>query len=462
MADSEHIDALLIRPWIEDFSAFDLWMRPLGLLRLATILRRLDISVDLLDCLDRQSPHLEGLPSPPSHRLDHFGCGHLYREDIQKPEVISFVPRRFKRYGIPLERIEQELQRRSRPDVIFISCMATYWYSGAQRMVSLVKSIWPDAHVIIGGIYALLCPSHAHEVIGADGIVSERGWSAAIELAAPHLGSPSTAAIQKACSEPIEPAYDLMTSRQTIPILTRAGCPYRCTYCASEHIYPDCISFPPEWVAAQIAETVSHSQPSDLTFFDDALLLHPDRHIKPLLEAIIRLEIPLRFHTPNALHVRYIDSELSDLMKRAGVMTIRLGLESGDPEFMASSGGKVKLDEYDRAMEHLKKAGYTAREVGTYILSGMPNQPLEDMRRSAEYAHRRGGQVKLALYSPTPKTEMFKNRESFIFDPSIDPILQNDSLTPWRSELYTADEFQNFKLEVDRLNDFARRGLQAC
>ena len=43
-------------PWIYDFAAYDLWMQPLGLLRLSTELRSLGFHVDFIGCLDRYDP----------------------------------------------------------------------------------------------------------------------------------------------------------------------------------------------------------------------------------------------------------------------------------------------------------------------------------------------------------------------------------------------------------------------
>ena len=462
MLSSDRVRALLIRPWIEDFSAFDLWMRPLGLLRLATILRRLGVDVNLLDCLDRRNPLLEGLPPPPHHRLDEFDCGHLYREEIEKPVILKWLPRRFKRYGVPLERVEGWLRGQIEPDVIFVACMATYWYSGAHRMIRLCKRLWPRVPVVLGGIYTLLCPDHARKYSQADVIVSEAGWEAVLRAAAPYLGSSHDRAIPEACTEPVEPAFDLLTSRRSLPLLTRSGCPFRCTYCASEHINPRTIAFPPEWVIDQLARALPGEGTADVAFFDDALLLDPEHHSKPIFEGFIRWRLPVRFHTPNALHVRCIDRELAVLMRRAGVQTIRLGLETDDTAFQVASGGKVTTEEFVTAVGHFRAAGFSAREIGTYILVGLPGQSLDSVRCTALFVHRLGSEVKLALYSPTPRTLLFENRDGFRFDPSEDPLLQNDSLTPWRSTLFTAREYQALKAEVDQLNDLARRGQVAA
>jgi len=47
---------LLVNPWICDFAAYDFWAKPIGILTLASILRRHGFSVYYIDCLDRFHP----------------------------------------------------------------------------------------------------------------------------------------------------------------------------------------------------------------------------------------------------------------------------------------------------------------------------------------------------------------------------------------------------------------------
>jgi hypothetical protein len=46
---SPHI--LLINPWITDFAVYNFWIRPLGLLCIASLLRANGFRVTLIDCL---------------------------------------------------------------------------------------------------------------------------------------------------------------------------------------------------------------------------------------------------------------------------------------------------------------------------------------------------------------------------------------------------------------------------
>src|SRR6185503_18699962 len=71
---------LLVNPPIYDFTAYDFWLRPYGLLRVAGRLRTCDLTA--FDYLV-------------SRHRDDFGRGQFDRQLISKPAPLSDVPRRF-------------------------------------------------------------------------------------------------------------------------------------------------------------------------------------------------------------------------------------------------------------------------------------------------------------------------------------------------------------------------------
>ncbi|MBM3334081.1 hypothetical protein FJY63_05415, partial [Candidatus Sumerlaeota bacterium] len=87
---------LFVNPWASDFSAFDLWARPLGLLYLAGVARQMGCEPILLDCTDRNHPSLDPRPYGPRS----FSCGKYPAVELPKPAALRWVPRKFKRYGI--------------------------------------------------------------------------------------------------------------------------------------------------------------------------------------------------------------------------------------------------------------------------------------------------------------------------------------------------------------------------
>ena len=44
---------LFVNPWIYDFAAYDMWMKPLGLLYLISYFDNAGYNTEFIDCLDR-------------------------------------------------------------------------------------------------------------------------------------------------------------------------------------------------------------------------------------------------------------------------------------------------------------------------------------------------------------------------------------------------------------------------
>ena len=89
----------------------------------------------------------------------------------------------------------------------------------------------------------------------------------------------------------------------------------------------------------------------DIAFYDDALLFKPDRILLPFLDAVLRDDIRVAFHTPNALNARFITPEIARLMVRSGFKTFYLGLESSEYEWQRRTGGKVYSEEFADAVQ---------------------------------------------------------------------------------------------------------------
>ena len=130
-SDAPHI--LLVNPWIHDFTAYDFWAKPLGLLTLAAILRKQGCRLSYIDCLDRFHPRAPQIDSP-----TRYGCGPFRKTRISKPAAFKDVPRRFSRYGIDPAWLREDLNRIDAPDIILVTSAMTYWYTGVQETIGLV------------------------------------------------------------------------------------------------------------------------------------------------------------------------------------------------------------------------------------------------------------------------------------------------------------------------------------
>lgn len=423
--DCDMARILCINPWIYDFAAYNLWIEPLGLLTVAGVLRQAGHEVALVDCLDRHHP---AAPAPISTR-DAYGCGHFAKVELPKPRAIAHVRRRWGRYGLPVEIFEAELAAQPRPDAVLVTSMMTYWYPGPFEVIWRVKARWPGVPVALGGVYASLCTEHARAYSGADAVLSGPGEAQALAWVNAVTGESRVLAV---APSDILPAHDLRRPQGYVAIQTARGCPFHCPYCAVHQLAPGGIARRSvEQVVREIAWCVESLGAQDIAFYDDALLVDAKRHIHPILDAIIERGLHVRFHTPNGLHARYIDQPLAEKMRRAGFVTIRLGLETIDPEEEKRDGGKVDEVAFSHAVEALKATGFTAREVAAYVLVGRPGQTLEKVRATVAFAHSLGIQVHAAEFSPVPGTAEWRNAVNAGYIPAdADPLLHNNSIYP--------------------------------
>lgn len=425
-------ELILINPWIYDFAAYDLWSKPLGLLYIAGYLRERGFKIHLIDCLDIHHPGMNNIPSgtPPVRRS--YGTGKFWREKTVKPSQIKDIPRIYSRYGITNKIFIEELKRIKNPSAILVTSLMTYWYPGVIEVIKSAKKIHPDVPVILGGIYSRLCERHAKEFSGADYVANKvtlENLSSLFSIMGKlGISLPDKFSYNNKLSFP---SFDMLKKVEYICILTSTGCPYRCRYCASNILYPKFSRRDPHDIVSEIEFWHLRHDILDFAFYDDALLVDSERHIGPILEEISRRKLNLRFHTPNALHVREISQDIAKLLYVSGFRTIRLGLETSDIDQHRDLDNKVSEGEFERAVQNLKRAGYDKKDIGAYILVGLPGQSVNSVLRTIEFVSKSGTAPYMAEYSPLPMTPLWEEAlASSDYDIANEPLFHNNSLLP--------------------------------
>lgn len=424
---------LLVNPWIHDFAAYDVWAKPYGLLSLAALLRAHDLPVDYIDCLDRFHPRAAGADPHARH-----GRGPFLKRAIAHPKGLERIERTYSRYGIDPRWFREDIKDLNRPDLILVTSLMTYWYPGVIETIDGIKAIYPDVPVVLGGIYARLCSEHARTHSGATEAVVDRGESL-FDLVHRHTGYyiGSRFNFNDMDAWPY-PAFDLQHRINYVPLLTTRGCPFDCAYCASGFLEPRLMRRSPASVVDEIVHWHHHHGVINFAFYDDALLVDAERHALPIFEAIVEKQMPVSFHTPNAVHIRSITADVARLMKRAGFHTLRLGLETAAFETRHELDAKLTEAEFVQAVGHLKNAGFESGQIGAYLLVGLPGQSLSAVEASIKVVMNAGITPILAYYTPIPHTRLWKDAVAVSrYDLSADPVFSNNAIFPCRREAFS-------------------------
>ena len=341
----------------------------MGLLQLAAILRAHDVDISYIDCLDRFHPRSK-MPA-----LQKRGGRGAYRKTrISRPVGLEDVPRHFSRYGIPLEWFREDLSNMSKPDAVMVTSLMTYWYPGIRETIATVRSVFPETPIVLGGIYARLCEAHAKKNCGADEIAVVPAEQNIFSIVQRYTAYSQSLKIdpENLDSYPY-PALDLQTRINYVPLLTSRGCPFSCAYCASNLLEPRRMLRSAESVVEEIDYWHKDYSVMDFILYDDAFLVDAEKHAIPILERIINANLPVRFHTPNAIHIRGISSLTARLMHRAGFHSLRLGLETVEFEHRQKIDKKVSEKEFTGAVLFLRATGFDQTRVGAYLLAGLPD-----------------------------------------------------------------------------------------
>jgi len=422
--DSPHI--LCINPWIHDFAAFDFWAKPLGLLSIAAILREKGLKVSFIDCLDRFHPE-----ESKKIKVLWDGRGPFRKTEIDLPKGLENIDKKFSRYGIKPQWLSADLEKIKKPDLIFVTSLMTYWASGVKETIEMVKQVYPDIPVVLGGIYASLCHDHAKKETLADLVIKGPGEHQLKKIIKDFTGFELDGSNLSDLDTLPFPALDLQTRIVYAPILTSRGCPFSCEYCASSYLEPEIRRRSPDSVFREIEHWHQNYGVKNFAFYDDALLVNAKRYAFPLFEKVIASKMNVWFHTPNALHIKEITKQAADLMFRAGFKTIRMGLETTDFSKGRNHDGKVAENEFYRAVKNLKTAGFEERQIGAYLLCGLPGQDINEVEISMHLVRQTGVQAVLAYYTPIPHTPMWESAVKHSkFDLMEQPVFTNNTLFP--------------------------------
>jgi radical SAM superfamily enzyme YgiQ (UPF0313 family) len=169
------------------------------------------------------------------------------------------------------------------------------------------------------------------------------------------------------------------TKRKVASMVTTRGCPYGCKFCCVTNISKSYRMRSIENVIEELEEL--NNKYKSVFILDDNFLIDKKRAIK-IMDLIIEKKYDFEFWVAG-VRADAADEELFKKMKKAGVKTIGIGIESGNQDVLDFYNKRITIDDIKKAVKLSRKAGFYTQ--GNFIV-GAPIETKEHLEKTYKMA----------------------------------------------------------------------------
>ena len=202
------------------------------------------------------------------------------------------------------------------------------------------------------------------------------------------------------------PARDLLEIRPHTYMFTSRGCPYRCTFCFSSRYWDSVRFFSAEYVVEEIKRLVRDHGVTMISFYDDLFVAKRSR-LEEMIRLLERDELLGKVKFTCSCRANLVDAELARLLSRLGMVSVGMGLESGDEETLQYlKSGAASVADNNKAINVLKDAGIFVN--GSFII-GSPHETREQIMNTYRFIQKsRLDLFDVYLLTPLPGTPVWE------------------------------------------------------
>lgn len=327
-------------------------------------------------------------------------------------------------FGASFERIDKVIMD-FKPNIIGITNLFSTQMKKALSVTKHIKSIYPNAKIVVGGPHATAKPEEFLESPSIDVVVVGEGELTLAAIADYYDGKKYISEvngiaymkdgklqinkpeyIQDLDSIPF-PAYHLVElekyfelakkgrgsrfydifyePKREITMVTSRGCPYECIFCSIHPTMGYKFRYQsPEYVVKHIEFLIKKYGVEFIHFEDDNLTLNQPRFEK-ILDLLLEKDLKFEWDTPNGVRADALGLRLLEKAKRTGVRELRIAIESGNEEFLNKVVKKrlqlAKVEETAKNCKELKIP------LSAFYIIGFPDETKQDIKHTLDYAY---------------------------------------------------------------------------
>ncbi|MDR4506729.1 MAG: B12-binding domain-containing radical SAM protein [Candidatus Brocadiaceae bacterium] len=399
---------LIDPPFYRFFNYYNRYF-PLGLAYLSSTLKKsgYEVSIYDVDC-NKDSKGMDYTRLPEKYRK--------YLQELKNPK------------NVIIKEISETLEKHQ-PDLVGITVM-TPKVASAFTVASLVKKYNRNCTVVFGGPHATLRPDEIlRNSMDVDFVINGEGEEVFLELVntlrektgsfddigglsfrreGKNVHNETRTFINNLDELSIPDREALLGSRTYTSedmglLMGSRGCPYSCSYCATQ-IWSKKVRYRS---IANILEEIKQVQyrfgTHQFTFKDDSFSVNRKRVIE-FCNQLISADIKVKWDCNT--RVDLVDLELLQIMKRAGCNSIKVGVESGSERILKLINKGITLERIKTAAHLFKKAGI---HWTTYFMMGIPTETREDIEKTLDLLYDiKPSFASIGVYEPFPGTGLFE------------------------------------------------------
>jgi radical SAM superfamily enzyme YgiQ (UPF0313 family) len=238
-------------------------------------------------------------------------------------------------------------------------------------------------------------------------------------------------------------------------MVTTRGCPWHCGYCSQ--VYSDKLRFrAPELVVDEMEMLVKDHGVREIVMFDETFTIGKKR-MRKFSEEILRRNLKVKFNI--RARVDTVDREVLELLKRAGLRSIHMGVEAGTDRVLKIMNKQITREQTERAFRIAREVGIETRG---YFMVGYYDASPQDIEEMINFSASLG--LDWASYSVAtalPATDLYRIaqergyvdgdfwRRYTINGGGPIPQLETETFTAERLRQYRTKAYLNFYLRPD-------------
>ena len=242
---------------------------------------------------------------------------------------------------------------------------------------------------------------------------------------------------------PKAPHQGFMKAFPIAPIFTTRGCPYACTFCATETIMGKKVRYRSvNNVIEEIRLLRDKYKIKEIHVEDDNFTINK-RYVKEFCNKLVDGKIGVFWYCSSGIRLDLLDEEVLSLMKKANCYTLTIAIESGSQRVLDLMKKDLTLEEARKQIALMNKTGY--KPTGLFMI-GFPGETRQEMEETLRFAM--GLDLKraqFAIFHPLPGSEIFNELAAKGELRDLDWTKLKPSEAAYESKEISAKELKSFQ-----------------